>query len=252
MHPRVAGDMNGDGADDLIGFGYGGVFVALSNGVDSFLPVSRWTTDFSYDQGWRADLHPRMIGDVNGDGADDLVGFGYGGVFVTLSNGVDKFLPVSRWSTDFSYNQGWRADLHPRVTGDVNGDGVDDLVGFGYGGVFVALSNGVDSFLPVSRWATDFSYDQGWRAELHPRVTGDVNGDGRNDLIGFGSGGVFAALSDGSKFLPVSIWTTDYSYIQGWRTEFHPRTVGDMNGDGKDDLVGFGYGGVFVAPKTLP
>ena len=62
MHPRVAGDMNGDGADDLVGFGYGGVFVALSNGVDSFLPVSRWTTDFSYNQGWRADLHPRVAG----------------------------------------------------------------------------------------------------------------------------------------------------------------------------------------------
>ena len=248
LHPRVTGDVNGDGKDDLIGFGYGGVFVALSNGINGFQTVSRWSTDFSYNQGWRAELHPRMVGDMNGDGADDLVGFGYGGVFVALSNGVSGFQTVSRWSTDFTYNQGWRAELHSRVVGDVNGDGADDLIGFGNGGVFAALSNGVDGFQTVSRWSTEFSYHQGWRADLHPRMMGDVNGDGVDDAVGFGNGGVFVALSNGvNGFQTVSRWTTDLSYNQGWRTALHPRMLGDMNGDGKDDLIGFGYGGIFVA-----
>ena len=246
LHPRETGDVNGDGMDDLVGFGYGGVFVSLSSGA-TFAPVSRWTTDFSYNQGWRADLHPRVVGDVNADGADDLVGFGYGGVFVALSNGTTGFQTVTRWSTDFTYNQGWRSELHPRMVGDVNGDGFDDLVGFGYGGVFVALSNGTTGFQTVTRWSTDFTYNQGWRAELHPRAVADLNGDGTDDLIGFGYGGVFVTLSDGSKFLPVSRWSTDYSYNQGWRIELHPRMVGDVNGDGSADVVGFGSGGAWIA-----
>ncbi len=253
LHPRTNGDVNGDGKDDLVGFGYGGIFVSLSNGTQ-FLSISKWSGDYSYDQGWRIELHPRMVGDVNGDGKDDVVGYGSGGAWVALSDG-SQFLPVSSWTTDFSYVQGWRTDLHPRAVGDMNGDGKDDLIGFGYGGIFVALSDGT-KFLPVAKWSGDYSYDQGWRIELHPRMVGDVNGDGKDDVVGYGSGGVWVALSDGSKFLTVTKWTDDFSYAQGWRTDLHPRVVGDMNGDGKDDLIGFGYGGVFVSlsdgAKFLP
>ena len=84
MHPRVVGDMNGDGKDDLIGFGYGGVFVSLSDGT-KFLPVSKWSGDYSYDQGWRIELHPRMVGDVNGDLKEDVVGYGSGGVWIAIA-----------------------------------------------------------------------------------------------------------------------------------------------------------------------
>ena len=231
----------------------GGVTVGDGNftGGETYLIIkplaatSKWTGDFSYAQGWRTDLHPRTTGDVNGDGKDDLVGFGYGGIFVSLSNGT-QFLPVSKWSGDYSYDQGWRIELHPRMVGDMNGDGKDDVVGYGSGGAWVALSDG-SKFLTVTKWTSDFSYAQGWRTDLHPRVVGDMNGDGKDDLIGFGYGGVFVSLSDGTKFLPVSKWSGDYSYDQGWRIELHPRMVGDVNGDLKEDVVGYGSGGVWIA-----
>jgi uncharacterized repeat protein (TIGR02543 family) len=105
-----------------------------------FNALSLWTSDFSYyPQGWRADLHPRVLGDVNGDGKDDAIGFGYGGVLVGLSNGT-SFAPVTSWTSDFSYNQGWRMELYPRLVGDANGDGKVDLVGFGYAGAVVATA----------------------------------------------------------------------------------------------------------------
>jgi hypothetical protein len=45
------------------------------------------------------------------------------------------------WTTNFNYSQeGWRVELHPRMTGDVNGDLKADLVGFGYNGVWVAIA----------------------------------------------------------------------------------------------------------------
>ena len=134
------------------------------------------------------------MGDVNGDGKADLVGFGYAGAVVALSTGTG-FAPLSLWTTDFSYYpQGWRVALHPRVLGDVNGDGRADVIGFGYGGALVALSNG-QGFALVSLGTTDFSYNQGWRVDTYPRMVGDVNGDGKTDLVGFGYAGAVVATA---------------------------------------------------------
>ncbi|NPC87315.1 VCBS repeat-containing protein, partial [Pyxidicoccus fallax] len=36
----------------------------------------------------------------------------------------------------------------------------------------------------------------------------------------------------------------------GWRVEKHPRTVADVNGDGRADIVGFANDGVYVALST--
>jgi hypothetical protein len=194
-----------------------------------------------------------MVADVNGDGKDDLIGFGYNGVWVALSNG-STFAPITMWTTNFNYSiESWRVALHPRMLADVNGDKCADIIGFGYYGVWIALSNACgtspsDSFAPMSMWTTNFNYSiEGWRVEKHPRMTADVNGDGKADLVGFGYDGVWIALSNGSSFDPMTIGTTDFSYtLQGWRVELHSRMLADVNGDKKDDLVGFGYNGVWI------
>ena len=104
------------------------------------------------------------------------------------------------------------------------------------------------SFAPITMWTTNFNYSQeGWRIEKHPRIVADVNGDGNDDLVGFGYNGVWVALSNGYGFNPISMWTTNFNYSgEGWRVEMHPRMAGDVNGDGNDDLIGFGYNGVWV------
>jgi hypothetical protein len=248
-HPRLLGDVDGDGDDDIVGFGYDRVLVALSNGVNGFAPMTQWTTDYSYNlQQWRTEYHPRLLGDVNGDGKADIVGFGYDRVLVALSTGT-SFAPMTQWTTDYSYNaQGWRVEKHPRLLGDVNNDGRDDIVGFGNDRVLVALSTGT-SFAPMTQWTTDFSYNaQQWRTEYHPRLLGDVNNDSRDDIVGFGNDRVLVALSTGSGFAPMTQWTTDYSYnAQQWRVQYHPRLLADVNGDGTDDILGFGFDRVLVA-----
>jgi hypothetical protein len=46
----------------------------------------------------------------------------------------------------------------------------------------------------------------------------------------------------------MSQWTTDFSYnAQQWRVEYHPRMLADVNGDGRADIIGFGFDQVFVA-----
>ena len=82
----------------------------------------------------------------------------------------------------------------------------------------------------------------------HPRFLGDVNGDGKQDIVGFAAGGVYVSLSTGSNFTAPGLWVNNYGYNTGkWRVEKHPRFLADVNGDGKQDIVGFADGGVYVS-----
>ncbi|NOT05961.1 MAG: CSLREA domain-containing protein [Anaerolineales bacterium] len=240
---RTVGDVNNDGRDDLIGFGLDGVYVALSNGT-SFSAISKWTSSFDLSHGWTVSQFVRTVGDVNNDGRDDLIGFGLDGVYVALSNGT-SFDPISKWTSSFDLSHGWTVSQFVRTVGDVNFDGRDDLIGFGLDGVYVALSNGT-SFDPISKWTSSFDLSHGWTVSGFVRTVGDVNNDGRDDLIGFGQDGVYVALSNGASFDSVSRWTNDFDLSHGWTVSQFVRTVGDVNNDGKADLVGFGLDGVYV------
>lgn len=250
QHPRFLADVNGDGRDDVVGFGNAGVIVGLSNG-SSFGTSAVWLAAFGYNAGgWRVDQHPRMMADVNGDGRADVVGFAGAGIAVaTAKSQGTGFNTPSVWNSAFGYNQGWRVDRHPRYLVDVNGDGRDDVVGFGDTGVYVSTSNGA-SFGTSQRWSTYFSYNGNWRTEYYPRLMADVNGDGRDDVIGFGSSSVYVATSTGTSFGTPAVWSTSFAYNTGWRVDLHPRMMADVNNDGRADIVGFGNDGVYVATST--
>ena len=247
-HPRLLADVNGDRRKDVVGFGYAGVWVALSTGT-SFTAPALWSNNFGYDAGgWRVDRHPRFMADVTGDGRADVVGFGDAGVYVARSTG-SGFTAPALWVGNYGYEAGgWRVDRHPRVLADVTGDGRADVVGFGDAGVYVsrALSN---SFAAPTLWVNNFGYEAGgWRLDKHPRLLADVNGDRLADVVGFGYAGVWVSLSTGTGFRQPKLWIENFGYdAGGWRVEKHPRFLADANGDGRADVVGFGDAGVYVA-----
>ncbi|MBP0018798.1 MAG: VCBS repeat-containing protein [Cyanobacteria bacterium SBLK] len=198
-HPRMMADVNGDGLADVVGFGSNGVRVSLSTGR-SFKYASLWLNEFGYNQSWRVDRHPRMMADVNGDGLADVVGFGDEGVWVSLSTGT-SFKSRELWVSDFGYNQNWRVEKHPRMMVDVNGDGLTDVVGFGYNGVEVSLSTGT-SFEKRSRWISEYG---GWNQDRYLQEMADVNGDGIADVVGFGDRGVLVSVSEAKSELLTEI-----------------------------------------------
>ncbi|WP_233587534.1 M12 family metallopeptidase [Corallococcus sp. CA049B] len=207
-----------------------------------------WSRDFCYSQTWRVEQHPRTLADVNGDGLADIVGFSHRGAEVALSTGTG-FTASQLWLANFGYNQTWRVELHPRTLADVNGDGLADIVGFSHRGVEVALSTGT-GFTASRLWLAKFGYNQTWRVEQHPRTLADVNGDGLADVVGFSNWGVEVALSTGTGFTDSRLWLAKFGYNQTWRVEQHPRTLADVNGDGRADVVGFSNWGVEVALST--
>jgi REP element-mobilizing transposase RayT len=244
---RTVGDVNGDGMDDLVGFGQNGVWVSLSTG-SGFPTPTRWVQAFDLAHGWTVQDYVRTVGDVNGDGMDDLVGFGQNGVWVSLSTG-SGFPTPTRWVQAFDLAHGWTVQDYVRTVGDVNGDGMDDLVGFGQNGVWVSLSTG-SGFPTPTRWVQAFDLAHGWTVQDYVRTVGDVNGDGMDDLVGFGQNGVWVSLSTGSSFPTPSKWTSSFDLSHGWTVQDYVRMVGDVNGDGKADVVGFGQDGVYIGLST--
>ncbi|MFH1085508.1 MAG: hypothetical protein V1772_07080 [Chloroflexota bacterium] len=262
-YPRLVADVNGDRLADIVGFGNAGVLVALSTG-SSFGAPQYWLNNFGYADkagGWKSNnTYPRTIADVNGDGRGDAVGFGNAGVWVALSNGASFGAP-QLWLKNLGYAPtagGWVSfDQYPRLLADVNGDRMADAVGFGFAGVWVALSTGT-SFEWPRLWSSEFGYSTGpeqWTSHAqYPRAVADMDGDGRADPVGFGRSGVWVGQSAGTAFGAAQRWLAAYGTdpaAGGWSSyDRYPRLLGDVNGETRRDVVGFGLNGIVLAYST--
>lgn len=245
QHPRMLANVNDEPTKEVIAFGQHGVWLATLKPVD-FSP-NFVLADFGYESGWRVEKHVRTMGDINNDQKDDIVGFGEAGVYRALSTGTG-FGPVTFVVADFGYEQGWRVDKHVRLLADVNGDQKKDIVGFGEFATMVSWATSDGNFTEPQFVINDFGFQQGWTPQNHIRTTGDVNGDTRQDIIGFGDHGVWVALSIGNGFAAPQLVLSDFAlFAGGWQVSKHPRMIVDIDKDGYDDIVGFGNLGVWVA-----
>lgn len=95
----------------------------------------------------------------------------------------------------------------------------------------------------------DLGYDQGWRLDKHLRFLVDFCGSGFPDIIGFGETSVAFVRNNhnGSFGARRDFDLGQFTYSSGWRVDKHVRTLADMSGKGRPDIVGFGNEGVYVA-----
>jgi hypothetical protein len=138
------------------------------------------------------------------------------------------------------------------LTGDVNGDGRADIVGLGETEVYVSFGNTNGTFgAPIASSPPLTKTLGGWTDNNnYPRVVGDVNGDGRADIVGFGDTFVFVSFgnTNGTFDAPIASFPGFTKNVGGWTdNNNYPRVVGDVNGDGRADIVGFGETDVFVS-----
>src|SRR5207253_2172868 len=130
-----------------------------------------------------------------------------------------------------AYSSGFTGGVRV-AAGDVNGDGLMDvIVGTGPGGgPNVKVFDGKDGALIRSF----FAYDPGFAGGVFV-AAGDVNGDGKADIItGADSGGSpHVRVFDGGNGSELrSFLAFDAAFTGGVRV-----AAGDVNGDGKADII---------------
>jgi len=261
--PRMLADVNGDGRADIVAFGNAGVWVSLADGGGGFGAAYLAAAGFGFGAqagGWSSmDRFPRMLADVNGDRRADIVGFGNAGAWVSLADGGGGFGPAYLAAFGFGFAPeagGWSTqDRFPRMLADVNGDGRADIVGFGNAGAWVALADGSGFFGAAYLAVFGFGFGAqagGWASQdRFPRLMADLNGDRRADIVGFGNAGTWASLGNEAGGFDAARLVTSAFGVQsaGWSGQgLYPRVLGDINGDGRADVVGFGNAGVWADP----
>jgi hypothetical protein len=180
-------DVNGDGIPDLLVANgcdnlnlcgtKGGVAVLLGNGDGTFQAATEYLSGGAYP-------YSLKIADLNGDGKLDLVAANSfsGTVSVLLGNGDGTFQGAVTYSSGDKANV---AQISSVAVADVNGDGHPDLLlttqsmganGNNGGAVSVLLGNSNGTFQAAVEDASGGSQTLGV-------AVGDVNGDGRPDVL---------------------------------------------------------------------
>jgi hypothetical protein len=266
---RATGDFNGDGVSDIVwaaGPG-GGPEVKVIDGATGAVLADF----FAFAPGFSGGVFV-AVGDVNGDGRlDIIVGAGAGGgpevkvidgtkLTQTQANGeiASSALLADFYAFAPSFTGGVTV-----AAGDVNADGkADVVVGAGSGGgPAVEVIDGTKlnqvqangQIAPSALLASFFAFAPSFTGGVFV-AAGDVNGDGRADVVvGAGSGGGPAVLViDGTKLgqvqadgqiAPTALLGSFFAFSPSFTGGVRVDAV-DVNGDGRADVVvGAGPGG---------
>ena len=278
MNISTAGDVNGDGFDDVIvgawamdsnGRNSGSSYVVFgkSSGFNSCINL----LDLNGSNGFRLDGENAedesgtvvsSAGDINGDGFDDLViGAGHtdfngeesGSSYVVFGR-ASGFEPSMNLS-ELDGNSGFRLDgenagdfsgWSVSSAGDVNGDGFSDLI----------IAAGISAYVVFGR-ASGFAANlnlssldgsNGFRLDGSVGLVssaGDVNGDGFDDVMVGGNGSSYVIFGKATGF-GSEIVLSDLKAKDGFRLDgedandlfgFSVSGAGDVNGDGFDDVI---------------
>lgn len=252
----LTGDFNGNGNTDL-------VVHVLSSGAFSYKFLAgdgngNFTSTGAFDVNLSAtDFSAALVGDMNGDGKDDIITLDPGCPETVCSkNGT---LQIHLSDGDGHFTTSYTASLPPGfagvtgVIGDFNNDGRPDIAVLNYPlaqffpapKLVVFINQGDSSFTKTTYSLPAALAELNFVGKL---VSGDFQGNGNQDLAFVGDIGtilhadLFTATGDGhGHFAPVKL---TYTFDSGFA--LIPAYAADLTGDGRTDLL------VGLFPKSTP
>ena len=267
-------DVNGDGLADMIvsapneqntAPATGAAYVIFGNSTGTSYQISGTTIPSTMGFKITADAHSSlssvdMVGDVNGDGlADVIVGtftagtnYNFGAAYVVYGKSSGTAVALSNVATTPSLgfkiaaNTSEYLGMQVSGAGDVNGDGLMDLMVSGGGGftnaVYVIYGSANGSNLTVGTTGTSIASSRGFLITGYVgnsvSAAGDINGDGLDDLIMGGpsnvSAGGYSVMLGGTQ------WVT--SVVKGEGTVTGGATAEALVGSTGDDTLSGGGG----------
>lgn len=254
-----AGDVNGDGFDDVIVgaryydnglFRQGRAYVYLGSAA-GLSQTEAWSAESTQIFG-EFGTSVSSAGDVNGDGYDDVI---VGGGRRNQSAGVWVFhgsasgpSPAPDWiGSSSQLDTGYGSSVSS--AGDVNADGYADIIVGQYeysngeseeGRAYVYLGSAT-GLATTEAWAAESNQVDAWFGWAVSDA-GDIDGDGYADVVlgapNFNFGGrAFVYHGSATGTHPTPAWTADPGNKLNAQFGKSVSSAGDFNGDGYSDVI---------------
>ncbi|WP_207286986.1 FG-GAP-like repeat-containing protein, partial [Candidatus Williamhamiltonella defendens] len=234
--PVALGDFNGDGRPDIGYFSPEGLFFLFADENGAYGPVKKMATKNTFYHGPYATHVRHLVGDINGDGLDDIMFFldSRDPVQILLGQPTEDFV----FKTIKDVKLPSLSQAAPVLT-DVNGDGHPDWVSLVKNRLYVHYGDEAGMLgVPEEVSHPD---DPLRSAQYLHHLSGDINGDGLGDILSVTRDGQLETrLGSRTPGQPLRrLANQTQGAVKGFGGVFNPSQLQlhDMNGDGRSDLV---------------